>query len=1031
MSDTKKIITESGVVLDVKKNIRTDEIEVIVLIENLEGAECLLHWGVRRNIYAPWLLPSQSIWPKGTRAFDNAAVQSPFVEQNGQAMIAIKFDRSVDFRFIDFVLYFPGEDRWDNNHGRNYRIDITIDKPALKKELFGKTELINIAYEIIERETGHHSWTLMHRFNLCYDFLDKIGRNDIEGLALIYVWMRFSAVRQLDWQRNYNTKPREVGHALDRLTVKLAGRYANDPEDREMIGLIMTTLGRGSNAQRVRDEVLNIMHRRHIKEVSGHFMEEWHQKLHNNATPDDIAICEAYLEFLKTNGNLERFYGRLKDAGVTRERLEGYERPIKSHPDFIPHLKEDLIRDFEHFLGILKEVYAGNDLGISIKFAGHYLDAETRGLLDFIWNHRDDTKIMVLDFIEKITESRRGLVRQLKGHYPGMRDILFLDIALEDFLRTVLERNLDLHLSEDMMVKLLLPVLDNLCLTYHNDVEFLYCWNYWNRIKEMPHRGKEWAIRAIAVVERLERAIGSFIDRYHRLLQPKAEFLGKAFNAQTWTIDLFSEEVIRGRGVFILSVLLRKLGPLLRKSADIGSWQLISRGYGIGEVVTVDALKSVQGKDFGRPAIMISDSIAGNEEIPKGVIAIITPAVIDSLSHLSIRARNAGILFATCYDPDLVARFKSLKGQYLRLGIKNNEVTFEASREEAAVIPEHIIPFHRVVPRHGFTGYAVSLNDFNEHNVGYKSNNLNRIYKKLPEWINLPASAAIPFGVFDKVIGDEINREVADSYREYLRLTEEDRDKDFSNMLDRMRRTILTLNAPDDLILSLRKAMEDSGLEWPINWDGAWLCIKRVWASKWNDRAYLSRSTNGIPHGDLVMSVLIQRVVDADYSFVIHTVNPLTEDRNEIYAEVVLGLGEALAGNYPGKALSFTCTKDRKKLHLQSFPGKSLGLFGSGLIFRSDSNGEDLAGYAGAGLYDSFILPTPRKIVLDYSNDHLVNDETLRKDFMKMVANIGIEVEKVMGIPQDIEGVYSKGKYYVVQTRPQVGIGDERADKPA
>jgi len=47
-----------------------------------------------------------------------------------------------------------------------------------------------------------NSWTLMHRFNLCFDLLDRV-RNNAEGLALIYVWLRFSAVRQLDWQRNF------------------------------------------------------------------------------------------------------------------------------------------------------------------------------------------------------------------------------------------------------------------------------------------------------------------------------------------------------------------------------------------------------------------------------------------------------------------------------------------------------------------------------------------------------------------------------------------------------------------------------------------------------------------------------------------------------------------------------------------------------------------------------------------------------------------------------------------------------------
>jgi hypothetical protein len=40
-----------------------------------------------------------------------------------------------------------------------------------------------------------------------------------------------------------------------------------------------------------------------IKEVKGTWMEEWHQKLHNNTTPDDVPICEAYLAFLASGGD--------------------------------------------------------------------------------------------------------------------------------------------------------------------------------------------------------------------------------------------------------------------------------------------------------------------------------------------------------------------------------------------------------------------------------------------------------------------------------------------------------------------------------------------------------------------------------------------------------------------------------------------------------------------------------------------------------------------------------------------------------
>jgi alpha-glucan,water dikinase len=84
----------------------------------------------------------------------------------------------------------------------------------------------------------------------------------------------------------------------------------------------------------------------------------------------------------------------------------------------------------------------------------------------------------------------------------------------------------------------------------------------------------------------------------------------------------------------------------------------------------------------------------------------------------------------------------------------------------------------------------------------------------------------------------------------------------------------------------------------------------QVWASKWNERAYLSTRKVKLDHSNLSMAVLVQQIVSADYAFVIHTTNPSSGERSEIYAEVVKGLGETLVGAYPGRAMSFVCSKN-------------------------------------------------------------------------------------------------------------------------
>ncbi len=930
----------------------------------------------------------------------------------------MKMDKSVDLPFLNFVIFFPDTGRWDNNHGKNYHIRLPgFEAPSLLSSGVNSDDLAGIRDEIIEREMGRHSWTLMHRFNLCYDLLERV-RGNLEGLALLFVWLRYSAVRQLDWQRNYNTKPKELSHAQDRLTLKLAGIYIDEPASRELIRLMITTLGRGGEGQSIRDEILQIMHRHHIKEVSGHFMEEWHQKLHNNTTPDDIVICEAYLEFLRSNGNLDLFYGTLKAGGVTRERLESFERPIVTPPDFVPHLKDVLIHDFENYLKLLKSVHSGTDLESAAHAAQYLFDDEMRGMMDFIFRHRYDTDMPAVDVAERITGMRRRLSRLLESERESgsVRDMLYLDLALEESLRITVERNIHMQIERDQLVELISMALENLRFS-HAGFEFTECFKYWERLKGLPRFSRDWSLRASSVLDRLGRAIGDFSEYYYRLFQPGADFLGKAFRAASWAITLFSEEIVRGTAGFVLSMLLHHLDPVLRKSARLGDWQVISQGQATGVVEVVDSLGSLQGKSFERPTIIITDKVRGDEEPPEGVRVVITPDAVDLVSHIAVRARNSRLLFAICYDTKCLERLKSLRGHWLDLRVTaRGDVVFEEVAAEKTAAFELVKMGHAEVRLAPFPAFAISSGDFREGLVGGKSLNLRFLDGRLPDWIHLPASVAIPFGVFEEVFTLDKNRKIAEQYNELISRIEENPEE----ILPRIRKTVLMLEPPDELLPSLCRVMADAGLPRPENRDNVWMCIKRVWASKWNERAHLSRKARGIPDEDIFMAVLIQQVVEAEYAFVIHTINPMTGRENQLYAEVVPGLGETLVGNYPGRALGFVSGKEAPDPQILTYPSKSVGLFGKGIIFRSDSNGEDLQGYAGAGLYDSVMQEEPREISLSYLDEPLIWRKDFRKELMTSITKTGILIEESAGSPQDIEGAYAGGRYYVVQARPQI-----------
>ena len=206
----------------------------------------------------------------------------------------------------------------------------------------------------------------------------------------------------------------------------------------------------------------------------------------------------------------------------------------------------------------------------------------------------------------------------------------------------------------------------------------------------------------------------------------------------------------------------------------------------------------------------------------------------------------------------------------------------------------------------------------------------------------------------------------------------------------------------------------------PNDFAQAWKTIKMVWASKFNERAFLATKKIGVTLHSVYMAVLVQRVVPAEYAYVIHTSNPTNGEDNEVYVESCLGMGEALVSKMPGQAFSFTYDKATQQPQVNAYPNKPLGLKASGFIFRSDSNSEDLPGFAGAGLFDSYPMMGTTEFRIKYHSERLINDKGFRENFMSNVGRIGVIIEEIYGESQDIEGAFYNNKFHVVQTRPQV-----------
>ena len=399
-------------------------------------------------------------------------------------------------------------------------------------------------------------------------------------------------------------------------------------------------------------------------------MEQWHQKLHNNTTPDDIVICEAFLAFLEANGDQNQYDATLKAGGVTKKRLESLERPINTRPEWHPHLKDGLIHDFNQHLILLKSVHSGTDLATAINAGNHFVSHEVRESLYWIQEHFDNPHSSVLDLVKNTTWARHQIGLQLSDEARPelVKELLYLDLALEQTIRTVIERASLPDLDGDQLFELIEAAAHNLNADKPYE-EINQCLHEWIRLPNEDRFSSEWALHAKAALDRLRRAVEADIDDDYQLLQSKAEWLGKEIDADKWVVTLFSEELVRGRSVFLLSMLIHHFDPVLRRQANLGDWQVISPSNAIGKVQEVESLRTIQGKQFKNPTIIVADKVYGDEEPPKGVTAVITPSSVDLVSHVAVRARNNHLLFATCYERNTFDNLKAESGKVLSLSL--------------------------------------------------------------------------------------------------------------------------------------------------------------------------------------------------------------------------------------------------------------------------------------------------------------------------------------------------------------------------
>jgi len=1116
------------------------EITALMHPDKVPLGSALLHWGVLTDFRnRSWHCPPEEILPPNTTIIDAKACQTlldPYDDGTSYVEIhlptsAISDDGCVpSIPGMAFVIRVPEKDKWLKCDDGKDCVAFFRDPPKKPAGAWkgGWQDQVNL---IMDSETQWGHMTLMHRYNNCRQVVEAwAGKSDSGPAAMrrmpswnatfnkealrraswsrlpsssllvdpdeakaeemddeiwswIFVWQRFSYMRLLDWQRNYNTKPRELAGATDALANKICSVWKEYPNIRLWARWTLATIGRGGNqGQQIRDEILHIMHRNKIPETAGHFYEQWHQKLHNNTTPDDVGICKALLAFLRTGGKMEEYWKVLNDHGITKERLASYERSITKEP-YLHGDSGRLILEFENYLRILQSVHDALDLKTAIEAAksclpGHILEqlkdisgdggeakmrrSRSLGTLDNEAQEKSHQRF------SKLTDARLailGILNDSKTDVGVIRQLLLLDYSLETqqsviAMGTTSETRLP-TLCEQMKA-FLTSVVGHIPL--HGELRALLV--DWIQLApdcaslKFGDSAVESALMLKALCDRLARVVGEQVDTFQTLLAPKANALGNAVGVERNILEVFVDEVLRGSALFSLSLVLKRLEPQLRSIAQLPPWQMISSVDHLvqGELVSVERMLHMQDKIFETPTVLLSGHVSGEEEVPVGVQAVLVrdaKSAPDILSHCAVRARNSGVLLASCYDSELTKKIENdLLGQWVEVTCtadgsveikaaqrpmanpkKMRWMARSASRdltqELMAMKPDETKLVNMNLKNDFRCKWVVTPDEMDKQQVGSKSLNLALLKPKLPADIRTPQAVAMPYGSMQKALcSRENSKEWLSKLEACLQqLQPTTSNEDAKTIFDEAQVYINALQMPSDLEAALRNAMEtvgkkegESRLLQLFRRSDAWDATKQVWASLFGLRPWVSLAKAGRSFYDLNMAVLVQELLPAKYAFVLHTKNPFTQDANEVYGEVVPGRGETLVGNYPGRALSFRAKRGKEPV-VTSFLSKSTWLRTQEcLIFRSDSNGEDLEGFAGAGLFESVCSTSDIPCMVKFHRFRLLTDKSYRQNLLTKLAEAGRHVEKAFGgQPQDIEGcVDPQDRIFIVQSRPQV-----------
>ena len=177
--------------------------------------------------------------------------------------------------------------------------------------------------------------------------------------------------------------------------------------------------------------------------------------------------------------------------------------------------------------------------------------------------------------------------------------------------------------------------------------------------------------------------------------------------------------------------------------------------------------------------------------------------------------------------------------------------------------------------------------------------------------------------------------------------------------------------------------------------------IRKCWSSLFTARAIAYREKQGYAHEDVKLAVVVQRMVNSEYSGIMFTVDP-NSGAKQIVIEGGYGLGEALVG---GEVTPDTYVVDKQKMEI---------------IKRriSTQTWKYVRGPEGG-------------VVKEDMPHDLVKAQKISDARVQEIAEIGRQIEIHYEKPMDMEWCIEGDKVYIVQARPITATGNSATNESA